>query len=354
MRAPMVLAAFWLIAVAAILVLALAGWAHDLRHAYFAAWLILVALPLGALPALMALEITGLPDAAIAVPLRLLLATLPILALLFVPMVFDLGGLYGWVPGSSLPQQTGPAYTGLAAHWFTPFFFGVRAFLYFIVWIGLSLYFLRPTRPSAGRRALAGFGLLAHLFLGTLAAIDWSMSLDQGFVSSAYGLVMISSQCTVALTVALIIGLAIEARGRPDRVALLALLTAALFTIFMQFSQYLVVWSANLPKEIVWYQTRWRDAAGPALVYGAPVLVMLAFLILLPAGLGTLRRPALAGLVALLIAEVFDLAALASPRDTFTVLALAVTLLFVVTLAGLAAGCALIVGRSEPREARHG
>ena len=354
MRPPRALVGLWLLAVALLFVLGLGGFAHDLGHGYLTAWLVLVSLPLGALTALMGLEIAEATDAAIAVPLRLLLATLPIMALLFIPILADLGGLYGWPRGSTLPHAAGQGYTGFARHWFTPTWFLLRTLFSFAVWIFLSLYFLRPTRPSSGRRALAGFGLLAQLVLGTLAAFDWFMSLDQGFVSSAYGLIVITAQCALALTLALGIALAGDPKARPERVVVLALVAAVLVAAFVQFSQYLVVWSANLPKEIVWYQTRWSDSAGPLLVYGGPLLILLAMVLLVPTALGTRRRLVLVAVAGLTLVETLDLAALASPRDTFALVPLLVDGLFVIALAGLAAACAMALGRRESREVRHG
>ena len=354
MRPPLALAGLWLLAIAVLFGLAFGGFARDLGHGYLAAWLVLASLPLGALPALMGLEIAEATDAAIAVPLRLLLATLPIVALLFIPILFDLGGLYGWSRGSSLPHAEGQAYTGFAAHWFTATWFGLRTLLCFVVWIFLSLYFLRPTRPSAGRRALAGFGLLAHLVLGTLAAFDWFMSLDQGFVSSAYGLLIITAQCALALTLALGIMLLSSTNAKPERSDVVAPLVAVLVAAFVQFSQYLVVWSANLPKEIAWYQTRWSDPVGPLLLYVAPLLVVLAVVLLLPIAPSARRRPALVAVGALGLVEIVDLLALASPRDTFALGPILIDVLFGIALAGLAAACAMALGRRETRETRHG
>ena len=249
-RRPLVAASLaWLLAVGVLAALVAGGASPNLPRAYLAAWLVLVSLPLGALPVLMGLEAAGLGAAGIVWALRLLLASLPLLALLVVPVLLDLGAIYPW------PSANGSAaMPGLAHRWFVPGFFAIRAIAYLVVWTGLSLFFVRPS--PIPHRGLACLGLIVHLFVGTLAAYDWFMSLDAAFVSSAWGILVISAQCAFASTVAGLIALAAGTRAVLERGIVMALLVVVGVASFVQFTVYLVVWSANLPKEIVWYQTR--------------------------------------------------------------------------------------------------
>jgi hypothetical protein len=346
-RRPLVVAGVvWLLALGALAALVAGGATPNLPRAYVAAWLVLVSLPLGALPVLMGLEAAGLGTIDITGALRLLLASLPLLALLIVPVLLDLSAIYPW------PTANGsPATPGLAHRWFVPGFFAIRAIAYLVVWTGLSLFFVRPSPTS--HRGLACLGLVVHLFVGTLAAYDWFMSLDAAFVSSAWGILVISTQCAFAITVAGLIALAAGTRAVLDRGIVLALLVVVGVATFVQFAAYLVVWSANLPKEIVWYQTRAQDALGPAFAVGAPVLLILAALTLLPEPLARSRIALMTAFATLCVVEVADLILLASPRDGFTVPIVRLDLVLGVGLAGLAALCAFVVVGGRQR-VRHG
>lgn len=324
-----------------------------LPHAYLVAWLVLVSLPLGALPVLMGLELLRCGDHPLAAPLRLLLAALPLLAVLFAPILLGLQHIYGWAPGSTVALAI-PRPTGFASAWFTPRFFDGRAIAYLLVWIALGLPFRHPLRSTPARRALAGAGLLVHLTIGTLAAVDWFMSLDQAFVSSAYGALIMAAQVAFALAVA-VLALVLRAPvAAPDRSSVVALLVAVAVAAFFQGTEYLVIWSANLPKEIIWYQTRAQDGLGPAFAIVMPVAVALATVVLLPPPVAARPLPALAAVALLVLAAIADLIWLASPRDTFTGAVMLLDIFVLVGLAGAAAVSALLLGDRTVLEPRHG
>ena len=351
-RSTLVAAVIWLAALAAFVALYFLD-RQGVLHGYLVGWRVLVSLPLGALPLLMAGELisgAGPRDAepAIMPPLRLMLAGLPLLALLALPILLMPAYFYGWVPSSRAPEPSG--YHGLAAHWFTPAFFAGRGLVYLVAWLALAAVFVVPG-GSPLRRSLAIAGLLIHLVIGTFAAYDWVMSLDPSSISSAYGVIVIAAQAVLAAAVALLMA---HPRGRVRYLEVVALLALVALATYMQFAQYLVVWSANLPKEIAWYQTRWRDIVGPLFTVGAPVLLVLATAVLLPEPLAMRRLPALVGLVAILVVAVFDLVCLASPGRTFTAGRVGLDCLGVIAVAGLAALCALAVDGLLVRRVRHG
>ncbi len=340
----------WLAALAATGVVVLTARMPVLAHAYLAAWLVLVSLPLGALPVLMGLKLARRADHPLAAPLRLLLGSLPCLAVMVAPILLDLRDTYSWAPASTV-AHAGPGYTGLGADWFTPLFFSARCIAYLVVWIALGLAFLRPARPSAeapaGRRPLTGVGLAVHLLIGTLAGVDWFMSLDQAFVSSAYGTLVIAAQVAFALAVAVLMLLLCDrapAAITAARSSVLALLVALAVAAFLQFTQYLVVWSANLPREIVWYQTRAQAGLGPVLVAAIPVLVTPAMVVLLPPRVGARPLPALLAVAALVLAATADMVWLTSPRDTLTGPLVLLDLVVMVAIGGVAALCAVLIG----------
>ncbi len=345
----------WLAAlVVVIVVAAAAGWTVT-AHGYFAGWLVAASLPLGALPVLMVLDLLGGRETPVRTTLRLLLASLPVLALLLVPVLLDLKAVFPWATGTTLAPASAEPLKGFARTWYTPGFFGLRSAAYLLLWVALSLFFVRPAPPSARHRRVAGIGLPIHLVLGTLAAFDWWMSLDHAFLSSVYGLLVIATQMAFAMTAASLLAMPVPRRSEAVETPFLLALLAVLFTAaFLQFSQYLVVWSANLPKEIVWYQARWVGVLGPIFVIGAPVILVLGTAVLIPSALAAMRVPVLAALGGFALLAVLDLACLASPRGTFTIPGVLLDLAFLFLIGGIGAGCAMVLAGRRSGALHHG
>ncbi len=299
-------------------VLAFVGWivmaafGLQVMPSYLAAWLFWLAIPVGALPLVMGLEFAGAGLSPMAAALRPLLLLMPVAAVFVIPVLVRVGPLYPW---AGTPQH------GMAATWFNTAFFIVRAILYLIVWTVLAVIFARRPLDGEGRRGLASFSLGAHLVVGSLAATDWALSLDSGLGSSNFGLLVIAAQCSLALAAALLVNPA--AWRNPTILAQFAWLTLALLGawVFLQFTQFLVVWSANMPKEIVWYQRR-DSGLGFAIVWFGFSVAALALLLLMPRSLARSLPgmvAALAGLI--LLMHLFEMLWLVTPnfRGGFTI-----------------------------------
>ncbi len=348
-------------AVCAVAVIGLGLVGEPVMPSYLGAWLVLLAMPLGALPVLMGWELLDLPETALVAALRRLAAVMPLAAVLALPVLFRLGTLY---PSLSADKA------GLPGWWMTDLGFVLRAVLFLLVWTALSMVFSRPAagRPlDAHRPLLAGLGLGLHVVMGTLAAFDWAQEVEPSFNSSAFGLLFIAAQCSIAVSLAVVLTVvgrsepeaaqALSA-GRRDLVATQHVATALAVLLgawgFLAFTQYLVVWSANLPKEVVWYQHR-AAGIGLAAEYSAGILCALALATLLP------RAPARhAGVVAwvaaaLLVMHGLEMLWLVTPafRSAFT---LTLTdLVAVAAAAGLGFGVASLVGdRARIGRADHG
>ncbi len=304
---------------------------------YLAAWLFWAALPFGALPLIMALELNGGRWAgAIGQSLRRLLAAAPLLALLAVPILLTMRRIYPWATGA-------PAIRGLFGHWLTPGPFAIRSVVYLAVWVLLAVLFCSPATAArlGRRRRRAVAGLLIYLPLGTLAAIDWAMSIEPDLNSSEYGLLFIAAQCGIALTAAIIlVGDSELLRAGSSQTATLLLTLVGLW-MFLHFTQFLTVWSADAPREVAWYLR--RDAGGGraaewfAVIAGfaVPVLLLLSPRARRSAGLVSL----IAGLV--FLAHLIEMLWLITPtfRSRFTV-SLA-DVLALLGIGGLTLGCLL-------------
>jgi hypothetical protein len=197
-------------------------------------------------------------------------------ALLFIPILFGLPVLYPWAQPNTVSAD--PLLQHLSP-FLNPTFFVIRALIYFAVWIILAW---RMTRPDTPKRTTAIIGLVLYFPLATLAAIDWFMSLEPHWYSTIYGVLFLASQALTAY--AFVIGLLIltpspapEVSEQQLRQDLGNVLLTILITVsYLQFMQFLVIWSGDLPDEITWYLA--RTAGGWSLI----ALALIVFDIVVP------------------------------------------------------------------------
>jgi hypothetical protein len=196
--------------------------------------------------------------------------TLLPMAVLFVPLLFGLSSLYSWTDPDTLAQSTLLQHKSVYLN--VPFFL-VRTVLYFIVWIGLayglnrwSLRQEQTAEPAltARLRRLSAIGMILYFLTATFAAYDWLMSLEPAWYSSIYGVLFMVGQVLATFALA-IIGLNWLSNRRP----LAELVGRAEFNdlgnfmlgfvmiwAYVSFSQFLIIWSANIPEEAIWYVHR--------------------------------------------------------------------------------------------------
>ncbi len=304
-----------------------------LLPSYLAAWLFCFGVPVGALAVLMGLEIAGAAGAPLADPLRSTVAALPVLAVLAAPILLNPDALFP-LHGSTSP-------------------FVLRAVVFLVLWTLLSLVFQRrPAWPGSPRRALAVVGLAVHSVIGTVAATDWALSLDPGLGSSSFGLLLMVSQCGAAVSVAVLLA---AWSGRPWMApsGLAALFLCLLGAwIFLEFTQFLIVWSANLFNEVAWYQ---RRSAGIGLVAERTAIgaCAAALLLLLPRQFEVLTTSLAFAAGAVLFAHLIETFWLITPafRDRLDVTG--TDLLALCGLGALLVGASLLLGHwTEPHHGR--
>ncbi|MCK8787083.1 hypothetical protein M0638_22160 [Roseomonas sp. NAR14] len=216
---------------------------------------------------------------------------LPALLPLLLPLLLGLTALYPW----AVDPGTAPA-PDVARLYLNPAGFRLRTLLAWGVWCLLGWLMLRL---RGGARAVAGaLGLVFHLGAVTLVALDWLLSIDPHFQSTAFGVAALVMQMMAALAWAALLRPAVG-REAGDLAALL--FAAVLGALYLGFVQYLVAWYGDLPDKARWFLR--REGAGWLALQGASFL--LAALLPLVALLrpGTRRSPAaLAGLGAAILA----------------------------------------------------
>ena len=222
--------------------------------------------------------------------------TLPLLALFFIPLLFGLDVLYPWtdpelVSHSEILQHK-------SGYLNVPFFIG-RTVLYFVIWIGLAYLLNRwsgqqdKTGDPRRQKRLSAFsppGMILLVLTATFAAFDWMMSLEPTWFSSIYGVLFLAGQLLMAMAFSIIV-VALFRNKQP--VAGYAtndifndlgnfLLGFVAFWAYIAYSQYLIIWSGNLPEEITWYIVRtqggWQYVALALIIFNfaLPFVVLLS------------------------------------------------------------------------------
>lgn len=245
---------------------AIAAWVDvaALLEAWLVTWLFLLALALGGTMHVMIHELTGGEwGIVLRPPLEAAMLTLPLVALLAVPLLVGVPHLFAW---ARPPTAEG---IGETARWFlnVPAFV-VRNAAILALWSVLAIAFARRlARPDRHtRRAFAVAGLIVYFVTITLLAYDWIASLVPQWHSSAIGVRLGASQFLGALAFAVCAALATREERAPARDLQdfgNLLLTLAMFWGYIAYTQYLIVWAEDLPREIAWYlprtQSSWRN-----------------------------------------------------------------------------------------------
>lgn len=287
-----------------------------LMPSYLADWLFWSALPVGALPVVMLLDLAAPgADFGLAPVLRRLLWLMPAAALLMIPVLLWPGPLFGWASGHGFSTSFGRSWTSHAA-------VVIRSIVYFAVWILLALLFVRPPSLYAveRRRGLATVGLFAYLVTATLASVDWAMTTEPDWFSAEYGLLFIVTQAAIAISLALLLAGPAWWLAAPEAAGSFLLLAVAAW-LFLQFMQFLVIWSADKPSDIAWYLH--RSDTGSQIVVWLTVLVAGAVPLALLLAPRARRHPAVvpAMAVAVLCGQALGMLWLITPsiRHSFTV-----------------------------------
>jgi len=225
--------------------------------------------------------------------------SLPVLAVLFVPIALSVDRLYPWAAPDHAPGLDAEALAKLAhkAPYLNVTFWTVRAAVFLGSWIVIgellawwSARFARAPRAIGRARALSAAGLPAIGLTLTFAAFDWLMSLTPLWYSTIFGLLYFAGGFVAALSL-----IAVIARGARRVPAVAAsihgshtgalgrmMLAFLVFWGYMEFAQGIIVWIANKPDEVPWYVARGADQWGGVFAllvighFAAPFFVLLS------------------------------------------------------------------------------
>ena len=242
-------------------------------RSYLWSYLFIVGVSVGSLAWLMLQYLTGGAwGVVIRRPCEAAARTLPLVALMFVPIAIGIPNLYPWSHAKVVAADEILKHKQVYLN--VPFFL-TRAAVYFAGWILLSWllnrWSAREDREGAARvhgkmAALAGPGLIFWGFSVTFMSVDWVLSLDPHWYSTMFGMLFMAGQglSSMAFLIALLVLLS---RRLPMSEVLTPrhlhdlgkfLLALVMVWAYFSFSQFLIIWAGNLPEEIPWYLDRLR------------------------------------------------------------------------------------------------
>lgn len=275
------------------------------------------------------------------------MATLPLAALLFVPLVlFGMHDLFHWTHADAVASDH------LLAHkqpYLNVPFFVTRTVVFFAIWLGLAWWFGRVSRqqdstgdPAATRRLrrASAPALILFALSVTFASFDWLMSLDPHWFSTIFGVYFFSgsmvgffafmSLVSIAQRRAGLLTTVVNHEHQHDVGKLLFAFVA--FWAYIGFSQYFLIWYGNLPEETGFYAHRLAGSWQAVTVTLALGHFVVPFFFLLPRTIKRNGTALAAGALWMLLMHALDLYWLVMP--TLRPDSAAPTLLDLTTFAG--------------------
>ena len=199
-----------------------------------------------------------------------LMITLPVGALLFVPLAFGLNHVYPWTNPDIIKSTEGlRAKSGFLVD---KFFIG-RTYGYFLLWSIWIFALYRQSTKQDSRHSYRQMqiasrwsapGLFLVVAVGTMAAYDWLMSVEPGWYSTIFGLYYLADGAVLFFSVMILICLGFRQAGILDKEINIEhyhdlgkwLFAMTCFYTYVAFSQFLLIWYANIPDETQFYRHR--------------------------------------------------------------------------------------------------
>jgi hypothetical protein len=244
-------------------------------QAYLVAYTFWMGVILGSMALLMVQHLSGgVWGIVLRRPFEAAVRTLPFMTILFFPIVMGMHSLYEWSHEGI--TDTDPIIAAKALYLNTPFFLA-RQVIYFAIW-NLIGFLLTKWSQEHDRTAdpallgklstLSGAGLVIYFLTVSFAMVDWTMSVNPHWFSTIWGMLYIGGQGLSAFAFGIVV-LVMLARVAPLNRVLTShhfhdlgkfLFAFLMLWAYLQFSQFLIIWSANIPEEIPHYLNRWENS----------------------------------------------------------------------------------------------
>lgn len=242
---------------------------------YLIAFTFMISISVGAL-FLIALEYVVGADWS--VPIRRVVeffaATIPLLALLVIPLLFNIGELFHWSHQEAIAEDE---ILQAKAPYLNVTFFIIRVFVLIGLWSLFYFFFIRNSKKqdTTKDQKLTTINIrLSAIFIPvfaitlTIAAVDWLMSIEPHWFSTIIGVYFFAGTVIAALAAVTLATVLLKENGylhpamtNDHLYSLGALLFAFVnFWGYIAFSQYMLIWYADLPEETFWFMQKWEGS----------------------------------------------------------------------------------------------
>jgi len=197
-------------------------------------------------------------------------ANVVLMAVLAIPVVLGMHHLYHWADTAAAAHD--PLLAGKIG-FLNPTFFTIRLVLYFVIWIALASFLYRTSvaQDESGDPALtlrmerlSAPGMVLFALSLNFAAFDLLMSLDPHWFSTIFGVYYFSASVVAFFAVMPKILVALQTQGLLKNAVTVEhyhdfgklLFGFVVFWAYIAFSQYMLIWYANVPEETEWFLKR--------------------------------------------------------------------------------------------------
>lgn len=224
-----------------------------------------------------------------------IMVTLPVMIIFFIPLIFGFHDLYHWSHTEAVDAD--PILKAKAGY-LNPTFFIIRTVVYFAIWFifGRMLYTMSIKQDSGDQsnndrmRRISAPGMILFAFTCTYAAFDWLMSLQPHWFSTIFGVWYFAGGLLAALAFINLFAQVLHRNGVLDNQITIEhyhdigklKFAFTIFWAYIAFSQFFLIWYANIPEETIFYLHRWEGSwkyVSLLLIFGH---LMLPFLWLIP------------------------------------------------------------------------
>ena len=223
-------------------------------------------------------------------------AALPLMGLMFVPVVLGMHDLFHWTHEEAVAADH--LLQGKAAYLNSSFFIA-RAAGYFLLWGGIVLFYVRGSarQDQTGDEAItrrltffAGPSIIVFAMTLTFAAIDWIMTLDPHWYSTMFGVYYFAGSLVGAFALLILLAAGLTKAGYLRGVITVEhfhdlgklLFAFSVFWAYIAFSQYFLIWYANMPEETSFFLKRAQGSWAQMTMFLAVGHFAVPFLFLMP------------------------------------------------------------------------
>ncbi len=271
---------------------------HRAFFDYLWMYMFLISIGVGSL-ALVALEY--LVGATWSTPFRrvseFLASIIPILIILTIPLIlFGMHDLFHWTHPEML--ETDPMLQAKYPY-LNITFFTIRVIFYLLVWVAFFYLFIRNSQkqditrdPLLTKQSIKYSAVFAILFVITIAfaAIDWMMSLEYHWYSTMFGVYYFAGTLLSAFAASTFCSVKLNENGYLDKKLTdnhyysfgTLMFGFNIFWAYIAFSQYMLIWYADIPEETFWLMMRMKGSWSYFSIGLIFIHFLLPFLILLP------------------------------------------------------------------------